>query len=316
MRRVGVLLDAIAVFGCLCTSVARSQAVDDPANNAGRPANPPANAAVRTKPDAIVSPNDPAQIARMDAILQRWEAVSRQNQTLYTTFERVDETKFGNKQFVGEALFKKPSLACLDWHEVVVANDGSKRKVFTERIVCGSDRVYQMIGPTKQVIVYPLPQDARRRQLEEGPVPFLFNMQMQQAKARYNWRLMKEVPGANGAAGTYFVEIQPLQKIDMEEFSKAWVKLNDQTLLPEALQLYAPNGTDKRTYTFKGIERNGPNNKANADDNFNGPAMAEVFKSKYGYKIIVNQPGADPAAQLGARPAPPANPPPDRSRRR
>jgi TIGR03009 family protein len=249
--------------------------------------------------------------------LRRWEAVSQQNQTLYASFKRVDETKFGTTTFVGTALFRKPNLACLDWNEVVSSDKGEQSQVFTERIVCGNDRVYQMIGPTKQVIVYPLPQDARRRQLEEGPVPFLFNMQMQQAKARYHWRLLLEEPGKEGGAGKLYIEIVPLQKIDMEEFSKAWIILNDQSLLPEALQLFAPNGgKDKRTYTFGGVQRNGTGNLASNPVNFDGAAMAEVFRSKYGYKVIVNQANADPGAQLGARPAPAASPAPERSRRR
>jgi TIGR03009 family protein len=248
----------------------------------------------------------------MEAILRRWEAVSEQNVTLCAKFKRTDSTKFGSVQkYEGEALFRKPNLACLEWKQVVQDKDGNDKRVFTERIVCGGDKVYQMLGPTKQVMVYTLPHDERRRALEEGPVPFLFNMRMDQAKSRYRWRLLREEAPTKGTPGFYYVEIRPLHPIDMEEFSVAWVKLNQATLLPEALQLFAPNGgKDKRTYEFLDVERNGANNMANNPGNFDGEQMANEF-AKFGYKIIINaNPVPDEATpKLGARPSAAGEPP-------
>ena len=303
MRWIGLVVSIQLAVGS--ASLGQTQGQAQP-----KPRGEPSGAAIRNQNGNIRSADTPEQIARMDALLQRWEAVSQNNQTLYAQFERTDTTKFGTKQiYVGEALFKKPNLACLEWKQVVTTEKGEEKTIFTERIVCAGDRVYQMIGPTKQVMVYSLPQDERRRALEEGPVPFLFNMRMAQAKARYRWRLLLEQPAdpAKGTAACYFVEIEPLQKIDMEEFSRAWVRLDQESLLPESLKLFLPNGDDTRTYRFSGLERNGPQNKANNPENYNGAAMAEKFR-EYGYKIYLNaNPGGPEArpAQLGAQPADP-----------
>jgi TIGR03009 family protein len=292
MRRAGRFLVALLLAAWCATCVARGQ------------------------DQAALLTNDPKMVARMDAILRRWEAVSQQNETLYTQFVRTDTTKFGTEQvFRGEALFRKPNLACLNWEQILRDDKGNERKVFTERIVCAGDRVYQMIGPTKQVMVYPLPQDERRRALEEGPVPFLFNMRMEQAKARYHWVLLKEQPATGRDPACYYIEIRPKQAIDMEEFSKAWIKLDEASLLPLALQLYAPNGgKDTRTYVFSGVERNGEKNRANNIDNFNGAKMAEQFR-KAGYKVIVNSELVDPA-QLSQRPGTATNAPAGRGQSR
>lgn len=278
---------------------------------AGRPA--PAAAAARGGAAAApaqagaapgVSAPDPAAVARMQVLLRQWEQQSQGDQTLYAEFTRRDKSVAfpGEKVYEGKALLKRPNLACLEFNEVL---EGQPKPVFTERIVCSGKEVFHFIGPQKQVFVYPLAEDQRRRALEEGPLPFIFNMRSEEANRRYIMDLAQEIPAADGKPGKYVIRIIPKLPIDREEFSQAQVLLTQDTFLPEALRIYSPNAKDTKTFVFKKVERNGTN-PANNDNNFRGDRMVEQFRS-LGYKVIVNPTaeGADPEA----RPAAAANAP-------
>jgi hypothetical protein len=249
---------------------------------------------------------------RMDALLAQWEQVSLQNETLYARFTRTDRSPalVVPREFKGQALLRKPNLACLDFHEVV---PDKPKPVFEQRIVCSGDRVYQFLGSTKQVFVYHLAEDEKRRSVEEGPLPFLFNMRVARAKQRYVWELVKEQeaeparPAAEGQPkraakpAAYIIRITPREAIDREEFRMALIMLNKETFLPEALQLHAPNGKDTKTFTFRDVERNGTQNPASNLNNFDGEKMAEKFREQ-GYKVIVNPDGSGAAQTAGQVP--------------
>jgi TIGR03009 family protein len=263
-------------------------------------------AAATTAPAVV----DPARAAKMDAILENWAKVSRANETLYAQFTRTDRSPAWPepKVFEGQALLRKPNLACLEFQETV---KDKPKPIFNQRIVCSGDQVYQFLGPTKQVFVYPMAADERRRALEEGPLPLMFNMRVDAARQRYRWELREERPATKEKPATYIIMLEPLQEIDREEFTYALIMLNQETLLPEALQLTAPNRKDTKTFVFKKVERNGANNPAARPANYDGESMAREFE-KYGYKVIVNpdengQPAKPapvaPRAAAGNRPA-------------
>lgn len=262
-----------------------------------RPAARPATASPRQAASAV----DP----RMLELLTSWEGVSRSHESLYAQFTRTDRSPalVEPKVYEGQALLRKPNLACLDFQEVL---KDRPKPAFSQRIVCSGAKVYQFLGPTKQVFVYPLAEDERRRAIEEGPLPFLFNMRVERALQRYTWRLLEERPAQGTKPASYIIEIVPLVEIDLEEFSKALVMLNQESFLPEALQLFHPNGKDTKTFVFKKVERNGDGNPAGNLANYDGEKMAEKFQT-YGYKVIVNPDSAGQVPEVG-RSEPPDTP--------
>jgi TIGR03009 family protein len=252
---------------------------------------------------------------RMLELLQAWEGVSKSHETLYAQFTRTDRSPalVEPKVYEGQALLRKPNLACLDFQEVL---KDRPKPAFSQRIVCTGAKVYQFLGPTKQVFVYPLAEDERRRAIEEGPLPFIFNMRVERALQRYTWRLLEERPAQGSKPATFIIEIIPLEDIDREEFSKALIMLNQQSFLPEALQLFHPNGKDTKTFVFKKVERNGDGNPAGNLSNYDGDKMAEKFQS-YGFKVIVNPDAVSTAPAIGrAEPDPAAPAPAGRSQPR
>ena len=309
MRATGPWLMTWLVLGASLSSVSAQTATRE---GTGRPSsgssnaasNRPAAAAVKT-----VTAPAPANSARMDEVLEEWAKVSRANETLFAQFTRTDRSPAWPepKVFEGQALLRKPNLACLEFNETV---KDKPKPIFNQRIVSAGDKVFQFLGPTKQVFVYPLAEDERRRSLEEGPLPLMFNMRIDTARQRYKWELREERPATKDKPPTYIIMLEPLQDIDREEFRYALIMLNQETLLPEALQLTAPNGKDTKTFVFKKVERNGTNNPASRSANYDGEAMTAEFE-KYGYKVIVNPDDAgqartetEVATPVGSRPKP------------
>jgi TIGR03009 family protein len=185
----------------------------------------------------------------MEEILRDWEARSKSTKTLYAKFTRDDVIDDWDEttRYDGAAFLQSPNLAYLNFEKV--AADG--KKTFSERIVCTGDRVYQFLADSKQVHLYALSQEDRLKAMEEGPLPFLFNMNAANAKQRYRMGLLEE------NADLALVAIYPLQDVDREAFSRAYVWLNKGTFLPTKIQLMDPsNAKNSKTFKFSDVRRN------------------------------------------------------------
>ncbi|MDB5351427.1 MAG: hypothetical protein JWN86_2674 [Planctomycetota bacterium] len=245
-----------------------------------------------------VAKPDPEAERKMDELLLRWERKSAAIKSLSVPYKRVDNSPLFGKvtEFEGQAHFTSANKAYLDFFEVVPG----KTKSFDERIVCDGKNVYQFKGATKQIFVFPLPADRREKALQQGPLPFLFNMRSAEAKERYKMILKRDDPKS------YQILIIPLLEIDREEYSQAVIRLDKQRLIPTGIHLMAPNGKETKTFTF--APESLDENLAIKDAWFDGAGMvAELRKS--GWKVVAtgsSAPAQEKAPALGARPAPAA----------
>ena len=135
---------------------------------------------------------------QVDDLLRLWERQSSKLKTLDVWIYRIDKNPEWDEEihYEGRAVFKSPQLAYLDFKKikttrnaegkmVPVADPKDPKKRLTtpqETIICGADEVWQYLYPVKQIFVYPLAKEQRQRALDEGPLPFLFNMKAQEAK--------------------------------------------------------------------------------------------------------------------------------------
>jgi TIGR03009 family protein len=256
------------------------------AQDARKKADPPRAAAGEAAPP---TPPDPA---KMRAILKDWETISSKLKSLEVEIRRVDDQKgWGQEVFVGEAKLASPNLAYLNFEKVDVDAAGKPMidkngKVLVnpktgkpavkphERIVCTGSEVWQYVVETTQIYIFPLDKEDQKRALEEGPLPFLFNMEAAKAEARYNMSLIKE-------EGNYYViGVLPNLKIDQAAFSQALIRLNKKTYFPDAIMLVATDGKSTKLFTLT-------NPKANQQINplyFKG----QVLKAPW---VVVRDPG-------------------------
>jgi TIGR03009 family protein len=257
------------------------------------PAQRPAAAAPAAKAEQkqatpTKSPEELARLAqRMDVLMAAWEDRSAKVKELDAEFTRQDKSPAWQEEaeYKGRALLKSPDLAYLEFEKFESAQ---KKHVHHERIICTGKEVFHYQTASRQIFIYPLSKEERSRALEEGPLPFLFNMKADKAKQRYKMNLLSE--NDLGA----WIQILPLEKIDQESFSKVYVLLNKQKFLPDRLILWAPNGKDTQDYKFKTIKMN-----SNIDvTNFEGKIPAT------GWDVVRNPAGTQPAPGGNNQPVP------------
>jgi TIGR03009 family protein len=254
----------------------------------------PGRGPAQTRPaaPAIANGNTPAQakpdpnVPKLEALLKAWETQSKEIHTLDAKFIRTDEDPLwkSTKVFQGRALLKEPNLAFLDL-QLIDPKQPKKPPVFADRIVCDGGTVYQYAADTKSVQAYPLPKNDRQRALEEGPLRFLFNMRVDEIKARYRLWLFKELPDA------FQLQIVPKLPRDRDAFSQAVVQINRKTFLPELMTLVIANKKGLQKYQFSSVEPN----KEVMDENFQ-------YKPIKGWKLVRNPAPDDPAANAAQQP--------------
>lgn len=297
MDRRGAVLKASGILAAWAIggTVAFGQAAKPAAGNRQQGA-APAQAA-HDQPDAVAPSID------VETLLRKWEEQSSKLKTLdVSIFRRDDIPEFDEIEYYeGRAIFKTPNLAFINFkkikqdekeHKPVKKADGSYDSVDDERIVCTGKEVVQFKSDTGQIFVFPLEKDQAAKAIEEGPLPFLFNMKAEEAKQRYNIEMVNS-PGPN----TYAVSIIPKLDVDRESFSKSYVVLDSSFILPIQIILDAPSGKGRKNFRLNPVK---PNVAVN-DENFT-PNVA-AFAAK-GWKVVHNPMGENrPRNAPGTRPA-------------
>jgi TIGR03009 family protein len=212
--------------------------------------------------------------ADMDAVLRDWEEQSAKLQTLEVDIYRTDQDRaWGDEaQFSGHAAFKSPDLAFVDYKKVklkpqpnpnpkaknrqeFVAEKGKDGKPIAtpfETILCTGTEVWHYRYDVKQVFIWPLGKDARKKALDEGPLPFLFRMRSGDAKQRYDMVLRGQDQKLS------LVEIHPRMKEDQDVFSTAFVYLDRVYILPRRIVLVSPDNAKVQDFILTNHHANEP----------------------------------------------------------
>ena len=160
---------------------------------------------------------------------------------------------------VGHAAFKNPAARLSRLPQGQAARTGRPERQEEEEAGPGQEkqparfdavRDDRLHGPevwhyrydVKQIFIFPLDKDQRKRALEEGPLPFLFNMKAADAKQRYEMVLQGEDDKE------YLVKIKPLLKEDKDDLQHGWVYLDKEFLLPTRIVLIAPDGKSSQGF--------------------------------------------------------------------
>jgi TIGR03009 family protein len=274
-RRIPFFLAQVTACWALVVSSAISRGQEGPAAGGnGRAGAAPRAAGAATDTAKQVDP------ARMDWLLKKWEQQSTKLKTLDVAILRVDDAPaWGDKDFYeGRALFKSPNLAFIDFRRIKLDDkkkpmrdpNDPKKWVSTpyERIICTGEEVWQYSSDTQQIFIFPLEKDEQKKAVEEGPLPFLFNMRADDAKQRYQMTLMSE------DEKTFGVSIKPRLKEDKESFSMAFVNLDRTYLLPVRIILLSPDGKSSKDFQLGPMY---PNRAVN-DRNFQGKPLGPPWK--------------------------------------
>ena len=234
-------------------------------------------AAAPTRPAATLDPAarqaQAATEARarndMNLLLDEWEKQSAKVKSLQVVFERTDKSiKWGDKVSQGTAILKSPDLACLEFKRAIPDSDGRPRlklnangqkaidveKEPYQRIVCTGKEVLQYEWDEKVLYIYPLDKEARQKALQQGPLPFLFNMKAAEARRRYTMTLIPDPRSPQ----EYCIKVVPNEEIDKKDFKQAVVWLDKEQFQPSRLVLHPVGDKDLQEFRFTLIAPNKP----------------------------------------------------------
>ncbi|WP_337177586.1 outer membrane lipoprotein-sorting protein [Paludisphaera sp.] len=283
MRRWGAMIGLGGLLGALTFG--------------GAPASGQAQAPAAAQPPARAQA---AADIDVETLLKRWEGQSTKLKTLDVTIFRTDRVPSFDEieYFEGRALFKNPNLAFIDFRKIkqdpqgkpLKKDDGSWDSIHDERIQCTGSEVWQYRSDTRQIFIFPLEKDQAEKAIEEGPLPFLFNMKAEEAKDRYEMKML-----APPDASSYAVAITPKLDVDRESFSRASVQLDRSFMLPVRILLVSPDGKSTKDFKMESVKPN----VAVDGKNFVGQEFEK-------WKVVRNPTGETPGARQPPAQAQPA----------
>lgn len=102
----------------------------------------------------------------------------------------------------------------------------------------------------------PIPPEAQGERIIDGPLPFLFGLQAEKAKVRYQLQLGPLHGRPSQKRGSNYVHViaRPNFQHDASNWSRAEVLLDDQTYLPFAIKLIDPAFTKETVYKFSDLD--------------------------------------------------------------
>lgn len=257
------------------------------------------------QPFPALSPEAKAQLQQ---VLKRWEQQSQSMQTLECQFNRWSYDNFAAPTNVpaskaaGIIKYASPDKGLFKTDQLVFFGglDPQGQPIFKpqtnqygEYWICNGTQLIAFDRSKQECTIQELPENMRGKNIVNGPLPFVFNLNAQQIQERY-W--VRQV--ASNDPNIIVVEAWPKLQELRAQYKLVQIALQKATYQPHALLMYAPNYHPQNApkwdhYEFKEIKRN---------------AVTASFQQKFLGNFIPNAPPKNwkiIRSRLGQQPAPP-----------
>ncbi len=213
----------------------------------------------------------PAQ-AQLQQVLLKWETQSQAMKTLECRFMRWHYDNFAAPPNVaaskaeGIIKYASPDKGLFRTEELVFfsGNDPQTQKPiyktqtnqFGEYWVCNGTELIEFNRGKQECTIQELPENMRGKNIVNGPLPFVFNLDAKQIQERY-WVRQVASPDPKIIVIEAWPKLQELRA----QYKLVQIALEKATYQPHALLMYAPNFHPKTApkwdhYEFKDIKRN------------------------------------------------------------
>lgn len=203
-------------------------------------------------------------------ILQNWEKAGTITKTLEGQHRRYvyDSVYKVIRQAEGEFYYETPDRGRIDlttpkeFKEGQVANlkgvQYTIQKDREERWVCDGTQLISINEARKEYERIPIPPEHRGKNIENGPLPFVFGITVEKMVARYNITLFEPSEGGQHdlSKNKIHLKVTPLWEVDAASWQEAEILLWADTYLPEGIRLKHPGGNAETVYVFGGVKRN------------------------------------------------------------
>jgi TIGR03009 family protein len=206
----------------------------------------------------------PALSPELESLLKTWEQQSAGIKTLTGKHIRseINSVFQVEKRSEGKFFFEAPDKGRIDMVGIPpkrgeqgapIGPDKTPCRLQegpSERWICTGQEVLQINEKAKEYEVAPIPRELQGTNIVRSPLPFLFGLKAEEAKRRFQFRLLNET-------NEYFaLEVVPLTNQDA--FEKAILKLDKRLFVPTAVILYDRAGGLMQRYDFEDIKVNNP----------------------------------------------------------
>ncbi len=210
----------------------------------------PAPGTATTPTARPVAPPAPpnASGVKLDSLLNSWEKATGPVQTISAQVTRtsVNKTFQVAEVYEGTAKYMKPNLALLHMKKK------GKEHIY-EKYVCSGTFLYEYVPSEKLIRVHEMPAPKPGQVADDNFLSFLFGMRADEAKRRYELKLVKGPPEDQWY---YYIDILPRFDNDKVDFKRARLVLMAQTFLPRELWFEQANG-DEVKWDIPKIETGG-----------------------------------------------------------
>lgn len=293
-RRLGVcaLVGGLALGCWQMVSAQTTPPAQTPAGGV-RPGRPPTA-------DLKVTPLTP----QMEQLLKTWEVHSARIRTLSGKHDRTEYNHVFQveKRSEGQFFFQAPDKGRIDMRGAKIrpgdkstkkGKDGEEYRLqpgHEERWICTGSEVLQINEQAREFEVIPLPPEYRGANIIRSPLPFLFGLKAEDAKRRFDFKLLAEKP-------EYFV-LEVIPRTNQDAFQKAYVQLDKQRFIPTAVILFDASGGLETKYVFKDININDSGFSGWLRSTFGGDPFHPNLE---GYRRV-QPPAVEPVSQSGTPP--------------
>jgi TIGR03009 family protein len=125
-----------------------------------------------------------------------------------------------------------------------------QRDTKRDRWICDGREIKAIDDDNKTYEVVKIPPSQRGDNIMDGPLPFLFGMPPEKARARYRFKILAEDDKA------YAIEVRPNWKQDAVDWIRAELVLDKSTCLPSRVHLHNAAGTGETVYYFRNLQVN------------------------------------------------------------
>lgn len=242
----------------------------------------------------------------LEKLLKQWEVESAKIKSLHGkhTRRQFNKTFEVEKVSEGEFFLETPDKGRIDMIAVkpkpgeVSKRTNADGKPYSleqgpsERWICTGADIYEFNEDEHTYSLRELPENMRGKNIVHSPLPFLFGMKAEEAKARFNLEIM----GIDSKNDIVKLKAVPKLDSDRQNYKEAYIWLDNKRFVPSAVQLVDPHGEDT-AYKFKDIVINDGNFLQKIGSRFRGnPYKPSVS----GYtKVIPDDTEAMPAKAGG-----------------
>lgn len=248
---------------------ARAASLESQSSQRREPVNPAAVDPARPPARPFAPLGAEAQV-QLQSVLVQWEQQSQGTKTLQADFTRWHYDPAGSpspKQHArrsdGVLKYAKPDRGSFRVDRLLFFSDMENGKPiykeqpgqFGEYWVCTGESLIEMDRSAKECKIQDLPASMRGTGIIDSPLPFVFNLDAAKIQNRY-WVRQVAAP-----EGVILIEAWPKTQADRGQYKLVQIALDENTYLPKALIMYAPNFDPTNSpvwdhYEFKNVKRN------------------------------------------------------------